>query len=154
MHRYLPPPLVLALLAAAMWGADRLLPALRIESSLLSAWLKPLAIVLFIAGLLLAAAAVTSFITHKTTINPLAPSRASHLISRGVYAYSRNPIYLADLLLLIALALWLGNPVNMIGPVLFVAFINQFQITPEEQALARLFGEHYAAYRARVRRWL
>jgi protein-S-isoprenylcysteine O-methyltransferase Ste14 len=150
MHRFIPPPLVLVLLGAAMWGADRLLPALRIDAVLL----KPLALLVFLAGLLLALAAVISFIRHKTTVNPLAPSRATHLITGGVYAYSRNPIYLGDLLILIALALWLGNLANPIVAAVFVWYINRYQITPEEQALARLFGERYAAYRAKVRRWL
>jgi protein-S-isoprenylcysteine O-methyltransferase Ste14 len=150
MHRFMPPPLVLVLLGAAMWGLDRSVPALRIESALL----KPLALLLIAAGLLLAAAAVVSFIRHKTTVNPLAPSRASHLVTTGVYAYSRNPIYLGDLLLLIALAVWLGNLLNLIVPAVFAVYITRFQIVPEERALARSFGERYTAYCAAVRRWL
>ncbi len=71
-----------------------------------------------------------------------------------MFAISRNPIYLADLLLLAALAVWFGNALNIALLALFVWYINRYQIAPEERALAQLFGEAYAAYRARVRRWL
>ena len=41
-----------------------------------------------------------------------------------------------------------------LGPLLFVLYINRFQIAPEERVLKELFGEEYVAYTARVRRWL
>ncbi len=99
-------------------------------------------------------AAVWSFVAVKTTINPLRPARASHLVTTGVFAWSRNPIYLGDLLLLAALALWLGHVAAFVLLPLFVVYLNRFQIIPEEQALAGLFGDEYVSYKARVRRWV
>jgi len=150
MSLLLPPPLVVALLAAAMWGLDRAFPAGRIAF----AGQQSLAIALLALAAALMAAAVVSFASAKTTINPLRPANASHLITTGVFRWSRNPIYLADLLLLAAWAVWLGNFANVVWLVVFVAYINRFQIRPEEAALSRLFVAEYATYCARVRRWL
>ncbi len=150
MSLLLPPPLVVALLAAAMWGLDRAFPAGRIAF----AGQQSLAVALLALAAALMAAAVVSFASAKTTINPLRPANASHLITTGVFRWSRNPIYLADLLLLAAWAVWLGNFANVVWLAVFVAYINRFQIRPEEAALSRLFVAEYATYCARVRRWL
>ena len=90
----------------------------------------------------------------RTTVNPLRPERAAHLVTSGVFARSRNPIYLGDALILAALALGLGNWLNFLLLPAFVGLIGRFQIAPEERALQRLFGDQYRAYCARVRRWL
>ena len=133
-----------------MWAANANLEFGSLQSDLQ----QPLALVLAAIGLLLMALAVGHFIAARTSINPLRPSRASHLITGGVYAISRNPIYLGDLLLLAAFAVWLGNALNAALLVLFIAYINRYQIVPEERALAQRFGPVYAAYCSRVRRWL
>jgi protein-S-isoprenylcysteine O-methyltransferase Ste14 len=146
----IPPPVVFAIVAAAMWAINRALDLGRIDSGLLTVGAGTLVII----GALVMALAVTSLFTAKTTINPLKPSRASKLITGGVFRYSRNPIYLGDLLILAALAVWLGQPANLALLAVFVAYIDRFQIRPEEKALSALFGAEYAAYCARVRRWL
>jgi protein-S-isoprenylcysteine O-methyltransferase Ste14 len=71
-----------------------------------------------------------------------------------VYQVTRNPMYVGLLFVLLGWAVFLGSPWPFLAPVLFVAFVNRFQIKPEEKALARLFGEDYATYAARVPRWL
>ena len=150
MNPLVPPPVIAALIGGVMWAVDRKFIATRFES----AWLTPIAIMLLVAGLLLALAAVVSFIAAKTTINPLRPSRASSLITTGVFGFSRNPIYLADLLILAALAAWLGNIINLLFLFVFVWILQRFQIVSEERALTQLFGERYVAYCSQVRRWL
>ena len=150
MNPLIPPPVVAAIIGALMWAANRFLP----WGSFTFAFREPAALLLLATGLLLMLAAVAQFITARTTINPMRPSRASRLITTGVFALSRNPIYLADLLLLAAFAVWLGNAFNAALLVLFVWYINRYQIVPEERALSGLFGAEYEAYCARVRRWL
>ena len=150
MNPLIPPPIVAAIVGVLMWAVNRWLELGRVES----AFQTPVAIVLLAAGLLLMLVAVASFIAAKTTVNPLRPSRASSLVTTGIFRLSRNPIYLGDLLLLAALAVWLGNIVNLLLLVPFVWYINRFQIIPEERALADRFGASYVAYCARVRRWL
>lgn len=150
MNLLVPPPVVLALLAAAMWGIDRWLERGRISF----AGQAPLAQALLAAGVGLMAAAAASMFAAHTTINPLTPSRASRLVTGGVFRFSRNPIYLGDLLILAALAVWLGQVANLALLPAFVAYLGRFQILPEERALTARFGAEYAAYRARVRRWI
>lgn len=93
------------------------------------------------------------FYRSKTTIDPRDPSKANVLVAKGVYNYSRNPMYLALLLLLVAWGMWLGNAFNILLAAAFVAYMNRYQIGPEESALRDLFGKEYEQYTIRVRRW-
>lgn len=97
--------------------------------------------------------ALFQFFKSKTTVDPTNPSKASKLVSSGVYQYSRNPMYLGMLLLLLAWGLWLGNAFNVLLAAGFVAYMNKFQILPEEESLSDLFGKEYAQYCTLVRRW-
>lgn len=150
MSPIVPPPVIAALVGLLMWQADRLLSFAHIT------WggqLSLAAALLLIAFVLMVLAAV-SFFKAKTTINPLRPARASQLVTSGVFRYSRNPIYLGDLLALLAFAIFLGNVFNLGFLCLFVVYLNRFQIAPEERALTSLFGEAYLDYCRRVRRWV
>ena len=150
MHLRIPPPVVTAIIVLAMWGINHGFDAGRITSGLQA----PVAVALLVAGVVLMVASVASFVLAKTTINPLKPSRASRLVTTGVFRFSRNPIYLGDLLIVTAVAVWLGQTANIALLVAFVWYIDRFQIRPEERALSALFGAEYAAYCTRVRRWL
>jgi protein-S-isoprenylcysteine O-methyltransferase Ste14 len=82
------------------------------------------------------------------------PSKASRLVTGGVFRISRNPMYLGLALLLIGWAVWLGSASPWLIPPLFVTIVTLLQIIPEEEALARLFGDQYVEYRRDVLRWL
>jgi len=150
MKLLIPPPVVVAVFGVLMWLIARYVESGRFSFGLQTS----LAAALLVIGLILMAAAIRSFVAAKTTVNPLKPSKASHLVMSGAFAWSRNPIYLGDLVLLTALALWLGHAAAFLMLPLFVFYINRFQIIPEEQALDKLFGDEYRAYKAKVRRWL
>ncbi|MBV2134184.1 isoprenylcysteine carboxylmethyltransferase family protein [Pseudomonas sp. MAP12] len=150
MSLLFPPPLVVVLLAGLMWQLARHLPF----GGFAFALQRPLAGLVALAGLGLMAAAAWTMLRARTTVNPLKPERATQLVTGGVFARSRNPIYLGDALILVALVLVFGNWLNFLLLPLFVGFIGRFQIAPEERALQRLFGDEYRAYCARVRRWL
>lgn len=150
MNPLVPPPVVVAIIGVVMWAVGRKLELGKFEAALQA----PVAGVLLIVGLSLMIVAVASFIAAKTTVNPLRPSRTSSLVTTGIFRISRNPMYLGDLLVLAALAVWLGNVVNVVLLVFFIWYINRFQVFPEERALTNLFGESYVAYCSRVRRWL
>jgi protein-S-isoprenylcysteine O-methyltransferase Ste14 len=113
-----------------------------------------LASMLLLAAGLVGMAAVRVFARAGTTVNPLRPESASRLVAHGVYRYTRNPMYLALLLALIAWGIWLGNAAALLLVPLFMLTIEQLQIRPEEQALEALFGAEFVAYKQRVRRWL
>ncbi|WP_043884715.1 methyltransferase family protein, partial [Vibrio antiquarius] len=90
----------------------------------------------------------------KTTVNPVKPDTASSVVRTGVFSFSRNPMYMALLLLIIAIGLWWQHLSVVLCSVVFVSYINRFQIKPEERVLERLFGEEYVDYKNHVRRWI
>jgi protein-S-isoprenylcysteine O-methyltransferase Ste14 len=133
-----------------MWWLDQQTQTMRIHTVAN----KPLAIALLLMALGLMAATVFEFWKHRTTINPMKPSSTSHLVTTGILKFSRNPIYLGDVLLLIAWALWLHSitAIIMIAP--FTAYLTKFQIQPEEAALRAKFANEYFDYCVLVRRWI
>lgn len=146
----IPPPVVGLTLGALMLLVNHLLPMLNIGST----WLNMLAYPFFVVGLLIEIWSVALFIKARTTVNPLKPNNSNHLVTTGMYRFTRNPMYLGMALLLTGLVFWVGNPVGFIMPALFVLYITRFQIKPEEEVLGEIFGEQFRRYEASVRRWL
>jgi len=144
-----PPPVVALVLALLMWltppvtGLALMPYAARVLCS----------VVLVCVGQGIAIAGMIAFRRAKTTVNPVKAGLASSLVVRGVYRYTRNPMYLGLLLTLLAWAVFLANPLAVLWLVVYVLYITRFQIIPEERVLASLFGAEYEAYKARVRRW-
>ena len=104
------------------------------------------------AGIVLVLLAAMEFHKHKTTIIP--HQEASALIQSGVFSRSRNPIYLADVLILAGLALrWDAVLSLALVPVLFWVLETRF-IIPEENRLRRQFRADFARYAQKTRRWL
>ncbi|MBI4986483.1 MAG: isoprenylcysteine carboxylmethyltransferase family protein [Rhodocyclales bacterium] len=145
------PPLVLLLVyAAAMWLAATWQPAL----AFVLPWRVALAAALAAAGVACVLAGGAQFRKAATTVNPTRPGTASSMVTTGIYRHSRNPMYLGMLLALAAWAIFLAHPLAFPFLPAFVAYMNRFQIGPEERALAAKFGAGFAAYRQTVRRWL
>jgi protein-S-isoprenylcysteine O-methyltransferase Ste14 len=113
-----------------------------------------LAALFFATSLGIGASALWGFRREKTTVNPLKPEAASALVVRGIYRWTRNPMYLAMLLVLVAWACIVSNWAALAMLPLFVACLNRFQIAPEERALHARFGVEFDNYRKNVRRWL
>ena len=146
----IPPPAVAAAIAIAMWGISQLappVPAPRVLRLSVTA-------AIFVVGIAFSAAGLLAFRRARTTVNPTKPDQASALVSGGVYRITRNPMYVGLTCILVAWAVLLSSVLALVGPLVFVPYIGRFQIAPEERALAKLFGSEYAAYQARVRRWL
>lgn len=146
----IPPPLVALAIGIAMYFGAEFAP--RIESWTLAR--KGLAALIAVVALGFDLAGAWQFRKAKTTVVPWSPEKTTTLVIEGVYRLTRNPMYVGMALLLVALAVYRGSVPALIGPVLFVLYINRFQIGPEERAMEKLFGAQYDAYRARVRRWL
>ena len=144
----LPPPALALLLALLMWLAPMWVAPLP------WAWRIALAAALLGLGLAIGLVAVAACWRAHTTIHPSHPMRTTALVTGGVFRLSRNPMYLCQLLCLLAWAAYLSNPLALALAPLFVLYLNRFQIDPEERALAVLFGARYAAYKSAVRRWL
>lgn len=146
----IPPPLIFLSLALGMWWqADFPAAADMLQTQRL--WpAAPLLILAGICGL----SALRIFLRNRTSIDPHRPAKASRLIVSGIYRLTRNPMYLALCGTLLAWSILLAMPLVLWGPILFAGYITRFQIIPEERFLRERFGEDYASYCKRVRRWL
>ncbi|MEM6340774.1 MAG: methyltransferase [Pseudomonadota bacterium] len=143
------PPVWLILFIAAAWAQSRVLPlGLSVEhpvADLLSG-------LLIGGGLVLILTSALAFRKHRTTIMPhQTPER---IIQSGVYARSRNPIYLADALLLLGFILRFDAVLSFVLVPIFVWWIEKRFILPEEDRMRRTFRLEYARYEQKVRRWL
>ena len=112
------------------------------------------AVELFFTGLMIIGAGVYIFNEKNTTVNPLNPEKSSKLVEEGIYKFTRNPMYLGMAIILISFGVYLGNIFNVINIILFVLYMNKYQIIPEEKALTQLFGDEFIAYKSKVKRWL
>ena len=93
-----PPPLVTAIVAVAMWGIARVTPRLEVAT----AYRLWAANALFAAGVLFSLGGFVAFRRARTTVNPMKPESASSLVGSGVYRVTRNPMYVGLLLVLVA----------------------------------------------------
>lgn len=140
------PPSWLALHLAAAWLLARLSPAV------LGAAGGTLGAALVGLGLLLMVAAVVQMALARTTVIPR--RNPSALVTRGVFSLSRNPIYLADTLVLLGAILWLDAVVALPLVVSFVWLIQVRFIRDEEARLTLAFGPEFDLWAARTRRWI
>ena len=151
----IPPPVIALLAAGLMWwlaryqgaGTSGLTAADRPLAGLVAALLAGIGIGIALAG-------VHVFRRARTTIHPTRPQETTSLVTSGVYRWTRNPMYLGMLLVLLGWGLHLGSALTLVGPVAFSGYLTRFQIVPEERALRILFGQTFDNYRAKVRRWL
>ena len=147
---WLPPPAVLALTAIMMWLTKQ-----QVGHRTISFFgQQGIATLLMLTALVLMLLAVWQLHRARTTVLPFNPGKTCNLVTNGIFRYSRNPIYLGDLLLLLAWAVWLGNGLSLLWLPLFIGYMNRVQIGAEERALAARFGAGYLDYCKRVRRWL
>ena len=144
----IPPPLVTIAFGILIYYSTEIIPSVTFTFQ------GFLGALFLIAGLGVMISAILTFRRLQTTINPLQPDTASSLASTGVFKLSRNPMYLAMLLILIALALYTGAVASIFLLPGFIIYISVFQIVPEEQAMRELFSEAYADYCEQVRRWI
>jgi protein-S-isoprenylcysteine O-methyltransferase Ste14 len=148
-HR-VPPPVITAVFALLMWFLARAFPSLDVDLQARVAAATTILVIAVVIGI----AAVLGFRRAKTTINPLTPQASSALVVRGIYRWTRNPMYLAMLLVLVGWACIVANWAALAMLPLFVATLNRLQIEPEERALHARFGAEFENYRRKVRRWL
>ena len=146
----LPPPVVYAVTFLAGWGVGH------VDGSS-PAWIgtaaaRWLGLALLIIGVVVATTCVRLFVSRRTTVNPA--GRPAQLVSSGAYAWSRNPMYVCLTVIYAGAALVLGQVWSLLLLPLPWAAANFIVIPFEEARLTDTFGEAYANYRRRVRRWL
>jgi protein-S-isoprenylcysteine O-methyltransferase Ste14 len=146
LQNRIPPPLLTVFTAAAMWYVA--------PPGLFNPYLTVAAAVTFALAGIIGLPALIAFQRSRTTIDPIRIDRTTTLVTHGVYRFTRNPMYLSLVLLLVAWAIWLASPYAALGPILFLLFLDRFQIAPEEKAMYAKFGDSYNEYRMKVRRWI
>jgi protein-S-isoprenylcysteine O-methyltransferase Ste14 len=147
MPRKVNPPHYFALALLAM-GLLRWL----VESAPLLGPLAWLGLVPIAAGAYVAVRAAGQFATVGTNIVPL--TRSTTLVTDGMFARSRNPMYSSMIAVVTGVALLLDRAAPWIVVPIFVAILRLRFIRHEERLMEATFGQAYLDYKARVRRWL
>jgi protein-S-isoprenylcysteine O-methyltransferase Ste14 len=145
---FFPPPLLYVVFFAAGYFLDRVAPLPHPPTAVA----RPLGAAFVLAFVALTFASFRHFWSAGTSIVPIRPTSA--LVVGGPYRFTRNPMYLALLLLYAGVSCLLGLvwPLLLGPPLVWV--VHEWCIGPEERYLAEKFGDEYHRYRARVRRWL
>ena len=110
--------------------------------------------IILLVGVLILINPILKFIKSKTTIDPIKFKKVNKLITSGIYKYSRNPMYLGLLMIVISTSIFYLNIFSITTPILFVCWINRFQIKREEIFLTEKFGKEYISYKTKTRRWM
>lgn len=146
----IPPPVYGVSTAVVMWFLNSSFPVAELFSAPwnLTGWF------FIIVGLIIELWSVGLFVKAKTTVNPMKPDNSKNIVDSGMYQYSRNPMYLGMLCILLGFAILLGSLTPLFCLPVFVLLITTQQIIPEEKILTNKFGQQYLDYKHRVRRWL
>lgn len=146
----IPPLLIVAIVAGLMTLVAYVSPNIHLP------WMLrygTVAILIF-SSFIFALSGLYSMFSAKTTVNPHKPKATSHLVTTGIYEYTRNPMYISFALWLIAWPVYLSNIWCLLLFPVFIGYMSRYQIIPEEKTLAELFGNDFIAYKNSVRRWL
>ena len=145
---WVPPPVLAAVLGFAGWGISLVLIQ---PAGWLMVWQLGLALV--VAGIALATTGVVTFVRAGTQVAP--HSMTNRLLVRsGPFRFTRNPMYLGLLVVLIGVPLTNGMWLQYLAALVFFLAINSVYIPFEEAKMERQFGEDYRAYKRQVRRWI
>ena len=143
-----PPPLVALTFGFLINYTKNIFPKIEIKNEIIFGSF------MIISGLIIILSAIILFKKYQTTITPLNPSNATKLITNGIYKFSRNPMYLGLLLVLVGISIILSLTGGFFFILLFILYINLFQIIPEENAMVDLFKGEFLEYKENVRRWI
>lgn len=148
---HFPPPTLFVVGFLIAIALDRWMISLRLggvsrASLLITGW------VLIVTGLLVLLWALLTFARARTAILPSRPART--IVATGPFRYSRNPMYVAFSAVYIGLALLMSMAWPLLLLPLVLLGLYALVIRREERYLGHAFGDEYAAYRSRVRRWL
>jgi protein-S-isoprenylcysteine O-methyltransferase Ste14 len=142
-----PPILVLILITSTYFSQNRL-------EIIYLPYKYSTSILILLVGFLILINPVFKFIKSKTTVNPVKFKKVNKLVTSGIYKYSRNPMYLGMILIIISTSIFYLNYYSLVTPFIFYFWINRFQIKREEIFLKEKFGKEYLSYMSKTRRWI
>ena len=145
-----PPLAAPATVSGALWLAA---PAVLLCTITLP-WRSSFALILYAVGSAIVLAGMLTFFRMKTTVNPLTPEATTRMVTSGIYRFTRNPMYLGFLLILVGWAIALSNLLAVAWLPLFVLYMNSFSNSPRGTSLGLQIPEAFTLYQHSVRRWI
>lgn len=142
------PPVWLVIFMVLAWAQTEIWNPLSYQTGL-TTWLGWAAIAF---GIFLMGLSFVMFVRHKTSVVP--KRTPDSIIMIGPYKYSRNPIYVADAIILTGYILTLGSVLSFILVPLFAWVIRARFINGEETRIRAEFGAAYDNYCEKTRRWI
>ena len=144
----IPPPILVLILTSLVYFSST-----KLESIYLP-YRQKVSVLILIIGIVVIISPVFDFIKSKTTVNPVKFQNVNRLVTTGIYKYSRNPMYLGMILIIISTTVYYLNFLSVFSPLIFYIWINKFQISREEIFLEGKFGNEYLKYKSKTRRWI
>ena len=144
----IPPPILVLILVSSNYFSSKKIDLIHLPNQDL------ISIIILLIGILILINPIFKFIKSKTTIDPIKFKKVNKLIISGIYKYSRNPMYLGLLMIVISTSIFYLNIFSITTPLLFYCWINRFQIKREEIFLTEKFGKEYVSYKTKTRRWI
>ena len=144
----IPPPIIALFLVVLNFFSSKRIDLIQLPNQTLFSIL-----VLFI-GIFILIIPVSNFVKSKTTIDPIKFKKVNNLVTSGIYKYSRNPMYLGLLMIIISTSIFYLTIFSITTPFIFYFWINRFQIEREEIFLTKKFGKKYISYKSKTRKWI
>ena len=144
----IPPPILVIILTSLVYFSSTKLELIYLP------YRQIVSVIILIIGLIVIVSPVVDFIKSKTTVNPVKFKNVNRLVTTGIYRYSRNPMYLGMILIIISTTIYYLNFLSVFSPLIFYIWINKFQINREEIFLEEKFGGEYLKYKSKTRRWI
>jgi len=148
MRFLLLPPVCMLIFVGLMYGLHRAAPV----ASLIPQPVNWAGVAIMAAGLGMARSHARLFRRIGTNIDTF--GEPGTLVTAGLFARTRNPMYLGMVVCLVGIAFVMGSLSPFIGPLGFFLLANYGYVPLEEKAMAKKFGSAYADYRHNVSRWL
>ncbi len=96
-----------------------------------------------------------SFYLFKKNKTPIIPGKKpTFIVVEGPYKFTRNPMYLGVSTALLGAAIYFGNLLSFLSPIIFFLIMNYYFVPFEEKLLENIFGKKYLNYKKQVRRWI
>lgn len=142
------PPHIALLLLLLSWLASNYFP----ELGIIKYPYRNIGILVFFLGFALL---FWSFYLFKKNKTPIIPGqKPAFVVAEGPYTFTRNPMYLGVTIALLGFAVYFGNLLSFLSPVIFFLIMNFYFVSLEERLMEGLFGKKYLKYKKRVRRWI
>lgn len=131
LENKIPPPIIALVTAMLMW----VISTFSLDVGITFMTRIVLVIMFFLLGFFFIFLGLISFRRAQTTVDPMKPEAASSLVRTGVYRFSRNPMYIGLVLLLLALLIFLTSPLSIIGIIGFFYTLMSFKLNQKNKLL-------------------